>query len=242
MMKRSVIKRVGSSLGLATLIVVLVGVTNAGVIVQDAGFESPQVGPGGYLTGYQVFTVGQTFGTGNEWTVVGSTSANVAIYPNTMTAGYWTSPVPLNVEEGSQALDLTGDTDNGAPTGVQQTFATLPNAHYLLTFWEGQRANQTASLVVNLNGSYFQTATGNLPFDGMVTVWQPFSFDFIATGTTTTLTFLNNAAGVALVGLDDITVDQAPEPSMIVLLASGVGMLALAGKRRHGSSAAKERS
>ena len=127
-------------------------------LIVDGGFESPVVGPGGLNTGYMAFTVGQSFGPGNVWTVVGSGSGNIAVYPNTET----TSASPgafLNVEEGSQALDLTGNTDNGFATGVSQTFATVSGTQYTLSFFLGAFNGANASAVVNLNGNLFQTPT-----------------------------------------------------------------------------------
>jgi hypothetical protein len=176
-------------------------------LIQDGGFESPVVGPGGFQSGYQVFNVGQTFGgpTANAWTVVGAATGNVAIYPNTETAG--SPPTPLNVEEGSQALDLTGSLDNGQATGVQQSITTTVGTIYTLTFWVGEFNNSPASVVVNLNGVLFQTATNSMPTTGNVTLWKMFTYTFTATATTTTIQFINNSlAGVAIGGLDLVTV------------------------------------
>ena len=174
-------------------------------LIQDGGFETPVVGPGGFQTGFQVFNVGQTFGTGNPWSVVGAVAGNVAIYPSTETTG--APPTSLNVEEGVQALDLTGSLDNGQATGVQQSIATTVGATYTLTFWVGEFNNGPASVIVNLNGVLFQTATNSLPTSGNVTLWKMFTYPFTATATTTTIQFINNStAGVPINGLDLVTV------------------------------------
>jgi hypothetical protein len=174
-------------------------------LIQDGGFETPVVGPGGFQTGFQVFNVGQTFGTGNPWSVVGAVAGNVAIYPSTETAG--SPPTPLNVEEGVQALDLSGSLDNGQATGVQQSITTTVGATYTLTFWVGEYNNGPASVIVNLNGVLFQTATNSMPTVGNVTLWKMFTYPFTATATTTTIQFINNStAGVPINGLDLVTV------------------------------------
>jgi hypothetical protein len=174
-------------------------------LIKDGGFETPVVGPGGFQTGYQVFNVGQTFGTGNPWTVVGAAAGNVAIYPSTETTG--NPPTPLNVEEGVQALDLTGSLDNGQATGVQQAITTAVGTTYTLTFWVGEYNNSPASVIVNLNGTLFQTATNSSPTSGNVTLWKMFTYPFTATATTTTIQFINNTtAGIPIAGLDLVTV------------------------------------
>ena len=95
--------------------------------------------------------------------------------------------------ERNQALDLTGISDNGAATGVSQSFATTTGVSYTLSFYLGEYSNQAASVLVDLNGSLFQTATNNSPNSGNpTTLWQLFSYTFTATGSTTTLRFINN--------------------------------------------------
>jgi len=81
-------------------------------LLTDGGFEQPVVGPGGLDSGFQLFSVGQTIG--SAWTVVGSPSGNVAVYPSTE---FTCCGVTFGVQEGSQALDLTGGTDSGCRRG-----------------------------------------------------------------------------------------------------------------------------
>jgi hypothetical protein len=108
---------------------------------------------------------------------------------------------------------------------------------YTLSFYVGELDNQSASVLVDLNKSLFQTATNNSATSGNTTLWQLFSYNFTASGPTTTLDFINNSAsGTALNGLDKVDVELAPvsgvpEPSMTFLLA-GAGLLTVLRSRR----------
>ena len=56
--------------------------------------------------------------------------------------------------------------------------------------------------------------------------WQQFTYDFAATGASTTIAFYNLApSGVLANGLDDVSVTGVPEPPTAVLLLTGVGLL-----------------
>ncbi len=206
----------------------------AGII--DGGFEQPVVGPGGFRSGFQLFGVGSTFG--SAWTVAGSPSGNVAIVPSAQTD---TGGITFVPQEGSQSLDLTGNTDNGAAIGVLQSFATISGAQYTLSFYLGDINNSAypargnASALVELNGSLFQTAT-NSNSSGLTPNWQQFSYTFTATGATTSVEFVNNALpGVGYNGLDNVVVNaadtSAPEPAPSLLLLTGVALLLLVRKR-----------
>ncbi len=209
-------------------------------LINGGGFEQPVAGPGGFESGALVFTVGQTFD--SAWTVTGSSSGNVAITPDTETD---IGGVEYLAEEGSQSLDLTGSTDNGSATGVEQSFATTSGAQYTLSFYLGDVNNAAyaphsgaASVLVELNGSLFQTAT-NSNSSGLTPDWEQYSYTFTATGATTTLEFINNVgAGLGYNGLDNVVVTGAtatPEPASLVLLVTGTALLPLTRKRRRHS-------
>ena len=222
-------------LSLAGLFGLFASSLEAGPII-DGGFEQPVVGPGGFRSGFQLFGVGSTFG--SAWTVAGSPSGNVAIVPSAQTD---TGGITFVPEEGSQSLDLTGNTDNGAAIGVLQSFATISGARYTLSFYLGDINNSAypakgnASALVELNGSLFQTAT-NSNSSGLTPNWQQFNYTFTATGATTSLEFVNNAlSGVGYNGLDNVVVTaadtSAPEPAPSLLLLTGVALLLLVRKR-----------
>jgi hypothetical protein len=204
-------------------------------LINDGGFELPVTGPGGFNSGYLAFEVGSTFG--GAWTVIGSPANNVALTPSTEYTHTIGPIITFVSQEGSQSLDLSGEWDNGAPTGVQQSFPTISGQVYSLSFYVGavntpDWGMYAGPAVVNvlLNGSPFQTAINSDP-TGDATAWKLFNYTFTATGFSTTLAFLNGSGyPIADVGLDNVIV-AVPEPMAASLFALG-GMSLLALKNR----------
>ncbi|MEU2083125.1 choice-of-anchor C family protein [Streptomyces albus] len=140
----------------------------------DGGFEYPKVPP----LNIQQYAAGQSFG---PWKVVSGTVDLIG-------AGYWPAA------EGSQSLDLNGNEAGG----VSQTFATTPGTTYTVTY--SLAGNPDLGPTVK---------TGKVLVDGQDV--QDFSCDitgrsrqdmgwgsrratFVATGSSTTLTFLSTTA------------------------------------------------
>ncbi|MCX4581333.1 choice-of-anchor C family protein [Streptomyces sp. NBC_01571] len=157
----------------------------------DGSFETPTVPP----ATFQTFTAGQTIG---PWQVTSGTADLIG-------AGYW------QAAEGDQSLDLNGNN----PGSVSQTFTTVPGTQYTVTY----------ALAGNFGGPP-TVKTGQVRIDGQDV--QNFSFDvtgktrtnmgyinrqvtFVATGTSTTLSFAsttpNSAWGPVI---DDVTVKPCP--------------------------------
>lgn len=191
-------------------------------LVVDGDFEQPVTGPGGFNSGYTAFGSGATFG--GAWLVIGSGN-NVAVTPS---SEYTTIGGPLIYfvsHGGTQSLDLTGEFDNGAAMGVQQTIPTVAGQTYSLSFWVGavntpdwDGYSGSAAVDVLLNGSAFQTAVNTDP-SGDATTWKQFSYTFVATGSATTLTFQNGSPPRGENGLDDVVVELVPEPAALSILA-----------------------
>jgi len=209
-------------------------------LVVDGGFEVPVAGPGGFNSGYLNFNSGQTIA--SAWTVIGS-GADVSVFPNTESTAGGT----FTVQEGLQALDLTGDFDNGAAMGVQQTLATTPGAQYTLSFYVGHfdgaaRGGPSATVLVMLNGALYQTAVNSGNTAGADN-WLLFTDTFVATSATTTLAFINGTAstsngGGIFAGLDNVQflspAAAVPEPAPCFLLA--IALLPLIAIRRRSSA------
>ncbi len=206
---------------------------HAANLVTDGGFESPVVPAGGFECCPIFYTVGQTFGPG--WTVVGSASGNIALSNNTEFLVNSSPFFYLTTEEGSQSVDLTGGTDNGSPTGVEQVIATTAGTTYAVTFYVGSinnagySASGNASVILKINGTAVLTAT-NSNSSGTVPNWQLFTYNFTAAGASTTLDFINNtAAGAGLAGLDNVQVNATSSPAPSTTPAPPGIVLALAG-------------
>ena len=209
-------------------------VAHADSLVTDGGFELPVVGPGGVDSGYENFFVGQSID--SVWTVVGASTGDVSVFPGTETSA---AGGTFDVLEGLQALDLTGDTDNGAAIGVEQVIPTTAGSRYTLAFYVGNFTglsgsdSGTARVLVELNGSAFQTASNSGHDPGAVN-WQLFTDTFTATGANTALDFINGTpGGVLFNGLENVVVaPEVPEPATGVLVLCSLGSLALFSWRR----------
>ncbi|MBV8828955.1 MAG: DUF642 domain-containing protein [Acidobacteriaceae bacterium] len=207
-------------------------------LITDGGFEMPVVGPGGMNSGTAQFVPGQVID--GVWSVFGSTAGNVSVYPNTETGP---GSVTYTVQEGTQALDLTGTLDNGASIGVQQQISTVVGTVYNLTFYLGDINNPgypqsgAATVAVQLNGSSFQTAT-NDGASPLSVNFEQFTYLFTATGSSTTIGFLNeSAARVGINAIDNVSVNAAtttPEPATdLVILAGLAGIFWTNRKKRN---------
>jgi len=205
-------------------------------LITDGGFELPVVGPGGLNSGTANFVAGQVID--GVWSVFGSSTGNVSVYPNTETGP---GGVTYTVEEGSQALDLTGTLDNGASIGVQQQIPTVAGTLYNLTFYLGDINNPgypgsgAATVAVQLNGSLFQTAS-NDGASGLSVNFEQFTYLFTATSSATTVGFLNqSAARVGINAIDNVSVNavtSTPEPATDLMILAGLSGIFLADRKR----------
>jgi hypothetical protein len=225
--------RTSRIIGLYSLLFGLFGAIAHANLLTDGGFEQPFAGPGGVDTGYTDFTVGQMIA--SAWTVIGPGGSDVSVIPNTETSGHGGT---FNVEEGSQALDLTGDFDNGVAMGVQQTIPTIAGSLYTLTFYVGDfdasdGDTGAARVIVDLNGSAFQTAINSNTTSGAVN-WQLSTYSFTASGPNTTLAFINGtASGVLFNGLDNVSVTATtPEPSTSMSVLAALASIAWISRKR----------
>jgi hypothetical protein len=179
--------------------------------------------------------------------------------------------VPVNPGSGDYYLDLTGNNDdsNGQFTqglttyyttgGVDQTFDTIAGDTYSVSYLLGSDSyyNSNAALAPGIEvfasstapSSYSSLTLGSPTSSSLAGsvptergVWTDEGFDFTATGSSTTLTFIGYSATDHnnYVGLDDVQVTQLPnrEPNngvpdsgmSAIFLALGLGGLAVSRK------------
>ena len=208
------------------------GGANANLLT-NGSFETPTVPVGGITN----FSVGEAGLTG--WNVIGPNGATVALISGSFTQ----NGVTFNAGDGAQWLDLTGNGSNG-PEGVSQAVATKAGELYQLAFLVGNTSGggifgSTSTVDVLLTGT--QTfADTNSNADPTGQNWEQFTQQFVATGATTTLAFLN---GDTLSdndnGLDDIVLldlgpgtISVPEAPTLLLIVTALLGLAWSQRRR----------
>jgi choice-of-anchor C domain-containing protein len=198
------------SIGLATLAMVAVAVVSpvyANLIV-NGSFETGPA-PGSFTTLFNGSTVI------NGWTVGGDSIDYIGTY--------W------NAQDGSRSIDLAG---NG-PGSISQTFGTTSGQTYHVEFWMagnpdgGDTLKAIAASGGSVSGQIFTFSTIGHSRGDMG--WENKFFDFIATGSTTTLTFASDITGPYGPAIDNVSV---PEPATLILLGSGLMALAIASGKR----------
>lgn len=165
--------------------------------IVNGSFEEPTIMGG--LT-YQEYAAGDTIQPG--WSVVGTAAGQgvspkppVAVVSSSYVDGTGTFRVPA--DEGSQWLDLTGNGANSTDAGVKQTVATVPGMRYTLRFKVGNIGaggifGSESKVVLLINDQKQDDDFTNKQVPGSRTLmWMEFNKSFIATGPTTTFTFLN---------------------------------------------------
>jgi choice-of-anchor C domain-containing protein len=143
---------------------------------------------------------------------------------------YWTA------EDGARSLDLSGATAGG----IEQTFDTTPGRTYIVTFYLA--GNPTcAPFVKHLDVGATGSSTAHYTFD--VTGhdissmgWHQESYNFVATGTSTTLFFQSQDFSTCGPALDNVSVAVVPPiptlspgaGAVLALLLAALGWMALA--------------
>jgi len=142
----------------------------------------------------------------------------------------------FHVEDGNQAVDLTGEGNQNGPgimDGIKQTVATSPGGRYDLSFFLGHQDHTAdgytvgdATIQLFINGNLAATFSNGLNTPADIT-WELFNYDFTASGSSTTVAFINATdAGNNYAGLDNVSLNASvPEPASFVLLAAGLAGL-----------------
>jgi hypothetical protein len=211
---------------LAAVAVLSAGGAFGANLLSNGSFESPVVPVGGFAN----FATGQNI---DGWTVVGPQTSIVS-------GSFVQNGISFDAEDGAQWMDLTGDGSNRSE-GVQQSVATVPGQTYQLSFWVGNVYNPggifgtTSSVDLLVNGKAMGAFTNSCTSCATRQSWDQFTTSFVATGTTTMVTFLNgDGPADNSNGLDNIVLAgrsaAAPEPGTLGLLV--VALAALLWQRR----------
>lgn len=198
------------SLLLGAAAIAMLPASASAATILDGGFETaPATGN---------FTTVAGGGSIGAWTVLGNSVDHIGLY--------WTN------NEGSRSIDLSG----GGAGGVRQTFATVANQAYAISFWlagNPDGGSNLKSVAVDVGGapSIFQFDTTGHTTANMG--WQQFTYNFVASGTSTTLSFMSQNNDPYGPALDNVSVSAVPEPAAWAMMLLGVGLIGGMMRRRN---------
>ena len=154
----------------------------------------------------------------------------------------------LSPHEGNFAINLCDGsvrTCDGSVRVVSETIPTVPGQQYRVSYWVGNYSANggPAAVLVEIRDGTSNTLilseTGTARPTDLPSTWQQFAFNFIADGTSNTITFGDvvdryyaGGAGPTYTGLDDVSVAAVPEASSWALLLLGFAGLGALGLRR----------
>jgi hypothetical protein len=192
------------------LVISAIPAARAQSLIKDGSFENPVTPPGTHVT----YSLGQNIG---PWAVVGPAGSNVDLISRTYTEAGFSFPA----KRGMASADLTGAPDDGLAQGLAQTVKTVSGGTYELTFFVGNIYDPsgyfgTTSTVNVYVGQTLLISATNEGGDGKPRmVWKEFSANFVASGTTTTLSFINGdlaGSGDRICGLDAVVLTSVGTP------------------------------
>ncbi|MBU0801782.1 MAG: choice-of-anchor C family protein [Alphaproteobacteria bacterium] len=137
----------------------------------------------------------------------------------------------------SRSIDLNGNGQGG----IRQTFDTVANTVYNVSFWlagNPDGAPVTKSVTVGATGA--TTSNYSFDFTGFNKAnmgWTNYQYSFVATGASTTLSFASQDATSFGAALDNVSVTAAvPEPATWAMMILGFGLVGGAMRRRRGGA------
>ncbi len=243
--------RKSASLIIAALLSVIPAAANN--LLADGSFEAPYVNPAWHCGPYADCAGYHNSTPGNDYIGAWLLLPNAPIpsgYSAVMVTGpAYTEPnfatgaqLNFTAEDGSQALDLTGEGNQGKWNGVKQTVATTPGQKYDLSFYLGHQwgfapgyETYPAALNLYVNGSWAGLFTNGDNTNVNDISWLFESYVFTADSNWTTIAFQNATdSHNQYAGLDNVSLTSVPEPGSLLLLACGIAGLIGTMKLRRG--------
>jgi len=205
--------------GVATAALVVTGATAAAAAAFINGDFESCTGCVLNPRGFDLLAGGSSQLTG--WTVVGGHPNRAVDY-----VGHYWMP-----ESGSDSLALSG----AGGSGVSQTFSTIVGEKYDVKFYISGAPNPTVhpikTIAVTAGSAPTMDYNFNASNNSLTNMgWQVENYDFTATSTSTTLSFVNDperGAGPAgqpyRLALDNVSVTAVPEPATWAMMILGFG-------------------
>lgn len=150
-------------------------------------------------------------------------------------ATYGGAPGPLGLAaDGSYAVDLAFVSSVGG--GLSQTFDTTIGTEYAVSFaagtsnFAGRSGTGLIIATVDSGAPTFFAAVANA---SAPIAWSTYGFSFVATGTQTKLSFLNDQDGNShFAFVDAVQVSAVPEPHEWAMMATGLALVGWIARRR----------
>ncbi len=196
---------------------------SAAAAFQNGSFESPGVGPNGFLA------INGPAQAPTGWDPGGNLSGVALFYEGN---GRFGTPS----QDGINMIGFGGSGATGA--SLSQTFDTVASVSYTVSYYitAQQLGNGPQSFMAEaLSGAV--SLGGESASIPVKLEWVEHSFSFVATGSSTTLRFTDTSNGSAAASinwaLDNVTVTGAvPEPGTVALMLSGLAVCGVAARRR----------
>ena len=135
-------------------------------------------------------------------------------------------------QDGARSIDLAGN----ALGTISQTLTTAISQAYTVNFWasknpDGGAPTRTGTVTFNGVPMTFQYSAANSLTNMM---WQQYSYTFVATGTSTLLSFAADISAGCCYGpaLDNVSVAAVPEPEAWAMMLLGFGAIGFQMRRR----------
>lgn len=185
-------------------------------LINNGSFEAPTVS----TDPVEVFTSTSSPGLPG-WTVLNT--GDVALIEKDLVIGAFTFPA----QDGDYWLDLTGNENNGVAKGVTQDVATTIGESYTLSYFVGNIIpGQTSTVDLAINDIAFASSTNSVSTN--VLDWRLFTHSFIASSSTTKITFTNGDPVQDISnGLDNVVLVESAVPESGALAVLSVGLMGL---------------